>query len=79
MAARKGRREVAQAMYGEVLEATAGGAAVAGGAAATGALPFTGFAITIAGVTISLSWIVAFALVAIAVGVLLVRLDARRQ
>lgn len=66
-------------MYGEVLGGTAGGVAVAGGAAAAGgALPFTGFAITIAGMTISLSWIVALALLAVAVGVLLIRLDARR-
>jgi hypothetical protein len=66
-------------MYGEVLGGTAGGAAVAGGAAAAGgALPFTGFAIPVLGVTITLSWIVAFALVAVAVGVLLIRLDARR-
>jgi len=65
-------------MYGEVLGGTAGGVAVAGAAAATGELPFTGFAITVAGLTVSLSWIVAFALVAIAVGVLLIRLDAGR-
>lgn len=62
--------------YGDVLGATAGGAALAAGA---GELPFTGLGITIAGVTVTLSWVVAFALLAVAVGVLLIRSDARHQ
>lgn len=66
-------------MYDDVLGATAaGGAAATGGAAAAGALPFTGYGITIAGATVTLSWMIAFALVAVAVGVLLIRWDARR-
>jgi len=66
-------------MYDDVLGTTAaGGTAAAGGAAASGALPFTGYGITIAGVTLTLSWMIAFALVAVAVGVLLIRWDARR-
>jgi hypothetical protein len=63
-------------VYGDVLGTTAAGGAA--GAAAAGALPFTGYGITIAGVTITLSWLIAFALVAVAVGVLLIRWDARR-
>ena len=56
--------------YGDVLGITAGGAAVAGGTAAgSGALPLTGLGITFAGVTVTLSWIIAFALL---------RMDARR-
>jgi hypothetical protein len=63
-------------MYGDVL----GGAAAGGAAAAAvgGNLPFTGYGITIAGFTLTLSWIVAIALVAVATGILLLRWDARR-
>lgn len=47
-------------MYDDVLGTTAaGGTAASGGAAASGALPFTGHGITIAGVTITLSWMLA--------------------
>jgi hypothetical protein len=67
-------------MYDDVLGTTAaGGTAAAGGAAATGALPFTGYGITIAGLTITLSWVLAFALLAVAVGVLLIRWEAARD
>jgi hypothetical protein len=66
-------------MYDDVLGiTTAGGTAAAGGAAASGALPFTGYGIAIAGFTITLSWMIAVALIAVAVGVLLVRWDASR-
>ncbi len=66
-------------MYDDVLGITAaGGTAAAGGAAASGALPFTGYGIAIGGVTVTLSWLIAFALVAVAVGVLLIRWDAGR-
>jgi hypothetical protein len=66
-------------MYDDVLGTTAaGGTAAAGGAAASGVLPFTGYGIAIAGVTITLSWMIAFALLAVAVGVLLIRWDAAR-
>lgn len=47
-------------MYDDVLGTTAaGGTAASGGAAASGAPPFTGYGITIAGVTITLSWMLA--------------------
>ena len=66
-------------MYDDVLGTTAaGGAAATGGAAAAGALPFTGYGITIAGATVTLSWMIAFALVAVGQGVQLIRGDARR-
>jgi uncharacterized membrane protein len=63
-------------MYGEVLGAAGAGGAAA--AAAGGALPFTGYGITIAGFTLTLSWMLAISLVAVAVGILLLRWDARR-
>jgi hypothetical protein len=67
-------------MYDDVLGTTAaGGTAAAGGAAASGALPFTGYGIAIAGVTITLSWVLALALLAVAVGVLLIRWEAARE
>ena len=66
-------------MSDDVLGTTAaGGTAAAGGAAASGALPLTGYGFTIAGATITLSWVIAFALIAVAVGIFLIRLDARR-
>ena len=65
-------------MYGDVFGGTAAGGAAA--AAASGSLPFTGYGVTIPllGVTLTLSWVLAIALVAIATGILLLRWEARR-
>ena len=66
-------------MYGDVLGGTAAGGAAA--AAASGALPFTGYGVTIPflGVTLTLSWVLAIALVAIATGILLLRWETKRR